>query len=114
MEKDEQILVCEDCENPLIGTICFSSAEKYCPTCGATESIFFGKRVPLTKELEERRKVVKDFWKTVVGKLLTGGAMKTNCEMCRDERRPHLSHCSDKELEEHQWALKELNRFKEV
>lgn len=62
MSEKKTILVCADHEEypvPLIGTMVFMGAEKWCPFCGETGDIFYGERIELTPELEKRKEIYK-------------------------------------------------------
>lgn len=62
MSEKKTILICADHEEypvPLIGTMVFPSAEKWCPFCGETGDIFYGEMVELTHELEKRKEIYK-------------------------------------------------------
>lgn len=63
MSEQKTILICanheEEYPTPLISTLVFRGAEKWCPFCGETGDIFYGERVPSTPELEQRKEKYK-------------------------------------------------------
>lgn len=62
MSDKKTILICADHEEypvPLIGTLVFMGAEKWCPFCGETGDIFYGERIDSTPELEKRKETYK-------------------------------------------------------
>ena len=76
---DSQITICDkhsDYHVPLISTMAFSGAEQWCPFCGATESMFGGEQVPLTKYLETRLARYKKFSKAFIKATATFSASR--------------------------------------
>ncbi len=108
----EDILVCNNCEHPIVSTMIFRGAEKFCPSCGAARDLFFGKRVPATKELlAEKNKIDKEFG-DIVKDILGQGAMYRNCKICSEKSEYHSLHATQEEKDNHYKALKKLADMK--
>lgn len=64
MAEKKTILICanheDDYPTPLISTMAFRGAEKWCPFCGENGDIFYGEPIPSTPMLEARKKKYKE------------------------------------------------------
>lgn len=64
MKDQKTILICanheEEYPTPLISTMAFRGAEKWCPFCGEKGDIFYGEHIPSTPELEARKKKYRE------------------------------------------------------
>lgn len=100
-----EINVCNACEHPVIGTWAFAGAEVYCPTCGATGDMFYGREVPATTNLTAERKMLRRWWNGIVKDLLHQGAQHTDCDLCKTSGdRYHVEHATKAEFAAHERA----------
>ena len=107
MKKEIKIKVCDYCEKPIFWTFIFRGAEWYCPSCGASRDMFFGKDVEATEELLKLKKSLAIKFGQIRKHLFTGGARKRDCEKCKDEY--HIRHLSPQEKKKHDWAMNRLD-----
>lgn len=110
MKEKKKIKVCNYCQNPIFWTFIFAGAEYYCPSCGASADMFFGRDVPATKKLLKLKKSLAIKFGQVKKYLFTGGAKKDGCEKCKNEY--HIRHLSLEEKTKHDWAIKRLKELK--
>ena len=112
MKDPKEIVVCENCGSPLLNTFIFSGAEKLCLNCGASRDMFFGTRVPETKELKDLQKKIEEYFEPIAKNILSGGCMHRGCKKCEEEREHHINHATDEEKELHKKAFQLLKDAK--
>jgi len=99
MSGSDPILIdiCPTCETPLISTMAFMGAEKYCTGCGESSDIFGGREVPLTKALETQHKSLKGKFDKIYADMVPPGCFFGKCEKCQSKDEYHRTHMTDEE-----------------
>ena len=109
-KKNKTIKVCNDCDKPIFYTFIFAGAEYYCPSCGASRDIFFGKDVRATPELIKlHRSLAIKFGQIKKHLVWGGGAKKKGCDKCVKEY--HIRHLDKEELKKYKWAKSRLEEI---
>lgn len=115
MSETKEIMVCNNCDMPLIWTFAWSGAEYYCMSCGALGGMLgAGHRVELTDDLKAANKKIKARWGQV--KKWAGDARFylrdcDKCDMSSENREYHGQHLTEFEREKRKWATKKLNEW---
>ena len=108
-----RVAICPNCGFPLISTMAFRYAERYCMNCGgqfgmldAEHQIINSKLRPFTTKANRRFGQIR---KSLIG----GGMRLRNCKKCMEgKEEEHLQHATKKEDEKYKWALKKLAAWK--
>ncbi len=114
MEK-KKIRVCDRCRKPIFWTFAFPGAEWYCPSCGASRDMFFGKDADATPELLKLRKSLAIKWGQIKYHLHTGGGRRKDCSKCSPKKGDgeyHVRHLTPEETKKMEWARKRLEIIK--
>lgn len=101
------------CGTPLIWTFAFAYSERYCLNCGQPTPMFDGNNdVPLTKELQLKKKLVEVMWKVIYNKYLPkGNFQQGDCKKCVGNAY-HNNHLTKGEVEYDKIASKLLEKVK--
>jgi len=114
-KKEKLIKVCDNCDNPIFWTFAFVGAEYYCPSCGASRDMFFGKDVPATPKLLKLKKSLAIKWGQIKPHLYTGGGRRKDCKKCfpkEGQGEYHIKHLTPKEKKKMEWARARLEIIK--
>jgi len=103
--------ICPSCGFPLVSTMAFRYAEKYCMNCGGNFGMTDVPYVDITSKLKPFiTKANKQFDK--ICKHLIGGGMRLrSCEKC-NEGSDHLHHATPEESKKYNKALDRLVELK--
>lgn len=109
----KEIIVCRECQLPLIWTFMWAYYEYYCINCGGHEgALGAGDRVPYTKELRLKYKQIQGIWRAIKHYLVPFSQYtKHKCKKCKTEQN-HRLHLSIKEKNDHRVANKVLEAAK--
>lgn len=108
----EEIMVCNNCDEPLIWTFAFSGCEYYCVSCGYAGGMFgTGHRVEATPELIATKKTINRKWGQVRKWLVKSPFYRRGCEKCSKLDEPHGRHLTELEKDKAIWADKKLEEW---
>ena len=110
--KDE-IILCRECQIPLIWTFFFAYAEYYCLNCGDHEGMMgAGDRVKATPELKRQLRRLTKLWKAIAHRMNPlSSYTRGDCKKCSVEC-DHRLHLSRKEKLEHKAVMPILESLK--
>jgi hypothetical protein len=105
-----RISICSNCGFPLISTLAFSYAERYCMNCGGQFGIMSVDCTDITPEMKPFITKMNRRFGQVRRYLIGGGMRLVGCEKC-NEHEVHLQHATAKENKKYEWALKKLKEW---
>lgn len=111
-ERTPEVIVCEDCGEPLIGTMMFPYKEWLCAKCGTVTEFLGNPRVEdpdgtLRKKRAELAAKYFDISFDIVGQQ----CQRTDCEKCNTSSENHVEHMSDEQKAADRAARKRLNEW---
>lgn len=107
----KEIMVCNDCGQPLIWTFAFPYAEYFCMNEYEAGGMFgTGHRVEATPELIATKKLYNRRWGQVKRYLVKGAFYRQDCDKCSHDE-PHIKHLTNEEKIKAEWADNKLKEY---
>lgn len=109
--SNAEIIVCNNCEHPLIWTFAFPYAEYYCMNEFEWGGMFgTGHRVPSTPKLRKELTLYKRRFGQIRKHIALGKFQRKDCNKCKGNEY-HTDHLTEKEKTAHTRAMDKLKEY---